>query len=360
MGHFPFGESWYSSANDKLFFTTYERDAESGNDYALARTYVSRLGRMSSPDPLTGSINIPQSLNRYAYVANDPAQSVDPSGAACLMRLSPNDDESERAGVLIAALYGPEALPTAPEPQGMCGGRGGDGWYGDGGFSLDGGWNGDDSGMGMGFPIGGGGIGGGIVFTQYTFTGGAYFHWLDYSFDELMGLADQREISLANVTLIGGGSDFQGGQSGGNTKPWELRSNVVALLRAKNDCSDWFKKGTGSAADIMSHVPINLVAPESTRVIPGADAWTGPAPTDPIVVDRHGRFYPDSNNGNDVGPFRPGTYGARMTILLHELAHKVLPPGFISNDDPILGGAKPGTSEKNTETVIAHCLHGIL
>lgn len=37
MGHFPFGESWYNAANDKLNFTTYEYDAESGNQYAMAR-----------------------------------------------------------------------------------------------------------------------------------------------------------------------------------------------------------------------------------------------------------------------------------------------------------------------------------
>ncbi len=68
---------------------------------------------------------------------------------------------------------------------------------------------------------------------------------------------------------------------------------------------------------------------------------------------------PDSNNGFDVAGFQPGTPGARMIILLHELAHKVLPPGSIGIDDPIFGGAKPGTSEKNTATVADHCLEAI-
>jgi hypothetical protein len=36
LGHFPFGESWYNASNDKLMFTSYERDSESGNDYARA------------------------------------------------------------------------------------------------------------------------------------------------------------------------------------------------------------------------------------------------------------------------------------------------------------------------------------
>lgn len=81
MGHFPFGESWYNGPGTKWFFTTYERDAESGNDYAMARYHISRLGRLSSPDPIAGSTANPQSLNRYSYSINDPANVTDPSGA---------------------------------------------------------------------------------------------------------------------------------------------------------------------------------------------------------------------------------------------------------------------------------------
>jgi RHS repeat-associated protein len=80
IGHFPFGESWYNATSDKLQFTTYERDAESGNDYAQARYYVSRLGRFSSLDPLPGSTGNPQTLNHYVYALNDPVNGVDPSG----------------------------------------------------------------------------------------------------------------------------------------------------------------------------------------------------------------------------------------------------------------------------------------
>jgi RHS repeat-associated protein len=81
MGHSPFGESWYNATNDKLYFTTYEYDAESGNHYAMARYHISRLGRLSSPDPVAGSIADPQSFNRYSYSINDPANITDPSGA---------------------------------------------------------------------------------------------------------------------------------------------------------------------------------------------------------------------------------------------------------------------------------------
>jgi RHS repeat-associated protein len=80
LGHFPFGESWYNATNDKLLFSSYERDSESGSDYAVARYDVSRLGRFSSPDRLAGSRSDPQSLNRYAYSLNDPVNLTDPLG----------------------------------------------------------------------------------------------------------------------------------------------------------------------------------------------------------------------------------------------------------------------------------------
>ena len=81
QGHYPFGELWYpASALTKWLFTTYERDAESTNDYAMARYYRDALGRFNSPDPLSGSIGDPQSLNRYSYSRNDPLDLMDPSG----------------------------------------------------------------------------------------------------------------------------------------------------------------------------------------------------------------------------------------------------------------------------------------
>ena len=48
----------------------------------MARYHVNRLSRFSSPDLLAGSIADPQSLNRYAYVANDPTNLADPLGLA--------------------------------------------------------------------------------------------------------------------------------------------------------------------------------------------------------------------------------------------------------------------------------------
>jgi RHS repeat-associated protein len=90
QGNYPFGEFWYSSSSTtKWRFTSYERDAESGNDYAFHRYHSNRLGRFLSPDPLLRAAGDPQSLNRYAYTGNDPVNRTDPSGLISLLNGDP-------------------------------------------------------------------------------------------------------------------------------------------------------------------------------------------------------------------------------------------------------------------------------
>lgn len=89
-GSFPFGETWYETGTaNKWKFTTYENDSESGLNYANARFHSPALGRFMSLDPLPGSTGMPQSLNRYAYVSNDPVNFVDLSGLAPYRYLPP-------------------------------------------------------------------------------------------------------------------------------------------------------------------------------------------------------------------------------------------------------------------------------
>jgi RHS repeat-associated protein len=64
-----------------------ERDAESGNDYFMARYYNSAMGRFMSPDwsakyePVPyAKLDNPQTLNLYAYVGNNPLNRTDPTG----------------------------------------------------------------------------------------------------------------------------------------------------------------------------------------------------------------------------------------------------------------------------------------
>jgi len=77
---------WYaSSTTTKGQFTSYKRDAECTLDYALFRYDSSRLGRFMTTDPVAGSVTNPQSLNRYAYVLDDPINLVDPLGLECVL-----------------------------------------------------------------------------------------------------------------------------------------------------------------------------------------------------------------------------------------------------------------------------------
>jgi RHS repeat-associated protein len=70
-----------SAAFQPTKYTSYDRDGN-GSDEAMFRRYNRKHSRFDQPDPYEGSYDFtnPQSFNRYAYVLNDPANFVDPSG----------------------------------------------------------------------------------------------------------------------------------------------------------------------------------------------------------------------------------------------------------------------------------------
>lgn len=91
--YLPFGEELFAGGRtttngytnndgERERFTGYERDNESGLDYAHARYFANTQGRFTSPDPLmaSGHLTQPQSWNRYSYVSNNPINETDPSG----------------------------------------------------------------------------------------------------------------------------------------------------------------------------------------------------------------------------------------------------------------------------------------
>jgi RHS repeat-associated protein len=88
VDYLPYGlentpSGFTDSCSTSYKFTGYERDTETGLDYAFARYYNQRLARFMSGDPLGGDTGDPQSLNRYAYVGNNPINFVDPAGMDC-------------------------------------------------------------------------------------------------------------------------------------------------------------------------------------------------------------------------------------------------------------------------------------
>jgi RHS repeat-associated protein len=70
------------SAN-KVNYTGYRKDDETGLDYAQARYYDSSKGRFTSFDPITENgerMNQPQGMNYYGYVMGNPLKFTDPTG----------------------------------------------------------------------------------------------------------------------------------------------------------------------------------------------------------------------------------------------------------------------------------------
>jgi len=93
----PFGEELYADGSHRTTtgkyslsgedavrkrFTGYEKDRETGLDFAEARYYNNQHARFTAVDPLltSGKSAIPQTFNRYVYVMNDPLIFNDPTG----------------------------------------------------------------------------------------------------------------------------------------------------------------------------------------------------------------------------------------------------------------------------------------
>ncbi len=94
----PYGEEFNSQTTVNHYkFTGKERDSESGLDYFGARYHGSNLGRFMTPDPVGGDLSAPQSLNRYAYVANNPLRYTDPTGMYMCKDSEKCDSDADKA-----------------------------------------------------------------------------------------------------------------------------------------------------------------------------------------------------------------------------------------------------------------------
>jgi len=107
------------TTDDKAKFTGQERDSETGLDYFQARYFGGALGRFTSPDPTNAGADLanPQSWNGYAYVMNNPLNSIDPFGL----------DRIDCAGVQSDACVSasPDPIPSDPCLYFDCGIGGG-------------------------------------------------------------------------------------------------------------------------------------------------------------------------------------------------------------------------------------------
>jgi len=153
LDYLPFGEQNSTDSGISTHeFTGDLHDAESDLDHAQFRQYSSSLGRWMHPDP-AGLAAVdpsnPQSWNRYAYVLNNPMNSVDPSGLReCLaVGLGGCDVTSASSG----GGGGYTDSGYCPPQFSYCGGGDGGGGVGVGiGISIG---LGGDGGAGGGGPI---------------------------------------------------------------------------------------------------------------------------------------------------------------------------------------------------------------
>jgi RHS repeat-associated protein len=124
----PWGGETNRSSNQAFQphrFTTYERDANQ-SDEAMHRRYNRWWSRFDQPDPYDGSYDLtdPQSLNRYAYVQNDPVNFVDPSGLNAADPGSPCSTNGEYINGIIGNDGKCYAGPTGSVTIGGGGGGG--------------------------------------------------------------------------------------------------------------------------------------------------------------------------------------------------------------------------------------------
>jgi RHS repeat-associated protein len=123
-------------------FTSKERDTETGLDYFLARYYAPTQGRFTSPDEFKGGpdelfvlgsgddrkqalpyaeIHEPQSLNKYAYVYNNPCRYVDPDGHCG----TPQGLKPGQVGICVASFIASRIVKSGGMPTpGRGDGRG--------------------------------------------------------------------------------------------------------------------------------------------------------------------------------------------------------------------------------------------
>jgi len=123
----PYGESYAEWGTTDHQFTG-QREDTVGDLYDFPfREYHPTQGRWLSPDPLGGDVTNPQSLNRYAYVMNNPTSFVDPLGLLAALGTDP-------AGYpgLLDCPDDMDACSTIWLPMGGWGGESGGGGGGGG------------------------------------------------------------------------------------------------------------------------------------------------------------------------------------------------------------------------------------
>jgi hypothetical protein len=157
----------------------------------------------------------------------------------------------------------------------------------------------------------------------------------------------------------------------------QAREHVIAILRADNSCSAWFREANSDAADIFESLnfrladgPRNILEFKSSGEILlqhpySARVEENAGPNAAILLNAHGPFFvktaeiferqtaggflrPAGHRELRIDSYAGGTLSAQMTTLLHELGHVI---GRLPDDSD----ESSGLSMQNTERVLHAC-----
>ena len=108
----PFGEevarTSYGGDDVRKQFTAYERDNESGLDFAQARYYDKNLGRFNSVDPIyvtSERLVDPQRLNLFIYSRDNPVNFIDPTGKDVVLKEGLTEKQVKEIVNEVAKVY---------------------------------------------------------------------------------------------------------------------------------------------------------------------------------------------------------------------------------------------------------------
>lgn len=270
QGHFPYGEAWYTAnTTTKFIFTSYERDSESGNDYAMARYYHVRFGRFCSADPVMGNPVDPQSWNRYVYVRDNPVGIVDPAGMGWLSAFF-----NFLAGVFaLPQSIGQTTPPFVPAPS-------------------PGLWERVESSL------------------------------------ENMFIPPLSGSTPPIFGLMAGTND--GSPDNASSQIADLRSLLLSKLVNDGDCLSFLNRLGGQAIKTLKSVPINYgplpsgLTSEAETTPEPSDVPYSPVPADSsITINSNGDFFKRGQyvDGGPLGPIQTGTQRYEGLVVLHELGH---------------------------------------
>ncbi len=334
QAHLPYGEDFGESGEQqKQHFTSYERDTETGTDYAMNRAYSQNVGRFTSADSYkaSGYLTNPRSWNRYSYSRNDPINRIDRLGL---------QDEDPPIVIHSCPAYSPSGDPSIDlGPTNTC-------LY----LSLSGGGTAgrhpplEDTGEGPGG-------GGGEQLPMLDLLAEDLARLLTGALDDLTNflnlpisencqknVMDKLAAAFSNFSasafaryLLEGGAQFFNG----------LTSNapVAGTLLPTQAANAAFGQGATIAGVFSSH--------------PGINAMTSITLPTLTIFLRPGN---DANGNPVIDPSNGGHNARNQSLLFHEGLH-----GFLGKGDQdiqnALFGSSGGASSNITEYIRANCFN---